>query len=120
MNDLSIEIVETPDGLVADIVGDVGVPQVDALQKHFLQLTARHPRLVILNCARMPFISSLGMGAFVALAKGIRLRGGRVMLAALQPPVLAVFRHARLQDVFELHATAEQALAAAQTTASAS
>jgi anti-anti-sigma factor len=113
-----MEIAERPHGLVAVIIGDIGVPGVDSLQKHFLQLTARHPRVVILDCGRMSFISSLGMGAFVALAKGIRLRGGRVMLAALQPPVLAAFRHARLHDVFDIHATADEALAAAQTTAS--
>ena len=115
-----MEIAERPNGLVAAIIGDISVPQVDALQKHLLQLTARHPRLVILDCGRMPFISSLGMGAFVAFAKGVRLRGGRVMLAALQEPVLAAFRHARLQSVFDIYATADEALAAAQTTASPS
>ncbi|MEJ6392930.1 STAS domain-containing protein [Gymnodinialimonas sp. 2305UL16-5] len=71
---------------------------------------------VILDLSNVEFIDSSGLGAVVAVYKG--LEAGRVMaLAGLQPPVQKVMTLTRMNAVFAIFPTLEGALAAAGPTA---
>jgi anti-sigma B factor antagonist len=67
---------------------------------------------VVLDLRRVDFVDSSGLGAIVGAMKQL---GGqaRLELASLTPNVAKVFRLTRMDTVFTIHASADQALRAA-------
>lgn len=73
------------------------------------RLTADADARVILDLGAVEFLDSSGLGALVAAMK--QLRGGRRLeLAALTPTVEKVFRLTRMDTVFIIHTTADEAV----------
>ncbi|MGH1458482.1 MAG: STAS domain-containing protein [Paracoccaceae bacterium] len=74
-------------------------------------LTTEGPARVVLDISAVEFIDSSGLGAIVASMK--QLGDKRALeLAGLSPTVEKVFRLTRMDTVFSLHKTAEEAVAA--------
>lgn len=69
------------------------------IQKH---LDAGQSRIII-DCRNMGFISSLGIGALVALQTKLKRRGGVVKLAAIFGPAMDVMRLVRLDLVLDIY-----------------
>lgn len=64
---------------------------------------------VILNLSRVDFIDSSGLGAIVAVMK--QMKGGQSLdLAGLTPAVDKVFRLTRMDTVFNLYETLDEAI----------
>ena len=66
---------------------------------------------VILDMSQVEFLDSSGLGAVVAVMK-LLTPAIQLELAGLTPIVAKVFRLTRMDQVFAIHATAEEALAA--------
>ncbi len=66
---------------------------------------------IVLDLSGMEWVDSSGVGALVSLAKQARARGGAVKAAGLQRQPMEVFRLLRLQLVFELCDSVEEAVA---------
>ncbi len=74
-------------------------------------LTTDGPMRVVLDISAVEFIDSSGLGAIVASMK--QLGDKRALgLAGLSPTVEKVFRLSRMDTVFSLHKTAQEAIAA--------
>jgi anti-anti-sigma factor len=73
-------------------------------------LTRPSPR-VVLDLRTVEFADSTFLGQLVSLRGALRARGGDLKLAVLQHPLLRVIRLMRLDRIFEIHPTAEAALA---------
>ncbi len=58
---------------------------------------------VIIDCTFLGFISSIGIGALVALQKRLRDRGGTVKLATIQGSTADVIKMVRLDKVLDIH-----------------
>lgn len=69
-------------------------------------------RSVLLDMAEVEFMSSSGLRALLLLRKELLASGGVLRLCALQPPVLEVFTITGFTQVFAIHRTREDALAA--------
>jgi len=95
--------------LIATISGDLGIHGSEKFERLTTGVAPRRG-LVVLNLAGVDTVSSLGLGVLVALQRGIRLHGGRVRLARVQPRVMESFQRARLDSVFENCATMEEAV----------
>src|SRR5689334_14746603 len=79
-------------------------PEFDrVIQEH---LAAGHAKIII-DCQRMGYISSLGIGSLVALQTRLRRKGGVVKLAAIQGPVMQVIRVVRLDKVLDIYGDLE-------------
>ncbi|MGC1505954.1 MAG: STAS domain-containing protein [Sulfitobacter sp.] len=66
---------------------------------------------VVLDLTQVGFIDSSGLGAIVATMKHLA-PNRRLILAGLTPPVEKVFRLTRMDSVFQIHLTLEEALRA--------
>ncbi len=113
MNSIKVDITQLPAGLVATLVGDGGITNVGPLELAFTRILAMKPALVVLDMAQFNFISSLGMGSFVALRRGVVMNGGTVKMAAVHPLVLDALKRARLDLLFEFYPTVEAAMGTA-------
>jgi anti-sigma B factor antagonist len=55
---------------------------------------------VVIDCSKLRYISSFGLGAMVRLHKRLADRGHRLTLAAVSPHLATQLRLVRLSDVF--------------------
>ena len=96
----------------------VGAPRIDAagaiqFKEAMRTETAKGDGRVILDLGAVDFIDSSGLGAIVAAMK--QLDGDRRLdLASLSPTVDKVFRLTRMDTVFRLYPTLDDALAVAE------
>jgi anti-sigma B factor antagonist len=70
---------------------------------------------IIIDCRRLGYLSSLGVGALVTLRTRLTRRGGDVKLASVQGAVMNFLRLMRLDKFFEIHGDLEFARRAFQT-----
>ena len=70
-------------------------------------------RFVLLDLARVTFLSSSGMRALLLVRKELLAHpGAELRLCALQPPVLEVFKLTGFLQLFQIHTTRAEALRA--------
>ncbi|MCD6303808.1 MAG: STAS domain-containing protein [Planctomycetes bacterium] len=69
------------------------------------------PRLV-LDFSTVGHMSSSALGMLITLHKHIREKKGQLRLCGIQPPIYEVFVITRLNEIFDISKTKEEALAA--------
>jgi anti-sigma B factor antagonist len=79
-----------------------------------LAVVAAREREIIVDLAGLEFIDSSGVAALVRVRKQARHAGGDLLLAAPSLQVLRLLALTSLIDVFSVHASVEQAAAAAE------
>jgi anti-anti-sigma factor len=65
---------------------------------------------LILNLSKVPYMDSSAVAVLVEALQKLRPNGGRVLLVALQPRVKGLLQIARLDSIFVLADTEQQAL----------
>ena len=70
---------------------------------------------ILLNLEHVEFIDSSGLGAVVSVMKHLG-KGRKMDLCALTPSVDKVFRLTRMDSIFAIYATREQAISDQQST----
>ena len=91
----------------------VGAPDLEAC---ILAIAARGNSRVVLDCARMTYISSGGLRAVLICAKTCRQLGGGLAVAALRPECRSVLEISGLLSFLDCHERVDAALAAPQRT----
>jgi anti-sigma B factor antagonist len=69
-------------------------------------LDAGHTKIII-DCRKMGYISSLGIGSLVALQTKLRRQGGEVKLAAIFGRAMEVMRLVHLDKMFDIYGDLE-------------
>ena len=67
---------------------------------------------LIVEFAKLDYISSVGLRVLMLAAKAARARNARIAAVALQPIVAEIFAISRFDSVFEMFASVHDALAA--------
>jgi anti-sigma B factor antagonist len=67
---------------------------------------------LVLDLGRLRFVDSSGLGAFISCLRKLNAKGGDLKLCGLSPAVRAVFELVRMHRVFDIHGTAQDAVAA--------
>lgn len=100
---------EEQNAVVVELSGRIALEEANALDAELRRLAARRPRprVVVIDLKRLEFISSIGLGVLVAFYK--TLRGVRIVLAAPQPLVRTLLRHANLHAIFTIVDTPAEA-----------
>lgn len=65
------------------------------------EVTAGRSRLVV-DCARLTYISSAGLGVFMSFIEEIRDSGGDIKICAVVPKVMQVFEILGFQSLFDI------------------
>ena len=68
-------------------------------------------RRFVVDFSRTGYIDSSGLGALVTISKQVREQGGDIRLAGLNEDLRALFELTKLDTLFAITDTAEQALA---------
>ena len=75
-------------------------------------VTNEKRNMLLLNFDSVEFMSSAALNKLISLNKKVKDAAGRLKLACLRPEIEEVFRITRLDRVFDLRKTQEDALAA--------
>ena len=91
------------DVFIVRITGEAQLREVDELDRQLRPLASLRPRLFLIDLADLTFISSLGLGIFVALQRGLTRNGSIVRFVSPQPSVRDVITRCRLDSVLKLY-----------------
>lgn len=72
------------------------------IEKTITPLLEHADKTIILDCGKMPFISSSGLRIFLKIRKEVAAKGGQMFLRNINPDVMQVFKMTKLDDVFEI------------------
>lgn len=107
--------------LATETLGDVAVASVpveelDAgnaaeFKRDIAPLLAEHTK-VVLDLSHVRFVDSSGLGAFISCLRQLHARGGDLKLSGMSKQVRAVFELVRMDRVFDILPTQEEAVRA--------
>ncbi|WP_425044413.1 STAS domain-containing protein [Primorskyibacter sp. S87] len=107
---MSLTSTETADSRIITVNADrIDAAMAIQFKEDMRNQTDGSPARVILDLSSVSFIDSSGLGAIVASMKQLG-EGRRLDLAGLTPMVEKVFRLTRMDTVFRLFATLNEAL----------
>lgn len=96
---------------VLDIKGELDAHTASELEAAFQKCVAdEHPRIIV-NGGDLQYISSAGLGVFMAYIEEVREQGGDIKIAALQPRVYNVFDLLGFPVLFDITTTEDEAVA---------
>ena len=95
---------------MVSVAGEASTDNLQPLEFALACLVARRVSLAVLDCSALTLISSLAMGMLVSLRRDLGRWQGCVKLACVGPPIEQALRATKLTDLFQVHATLEQAL----------
>ncbi|MGZ8216232.1 STAS domain-containing protein [Methylomagnum sp.] len=85
-----------------------------AFKEQVVGLINQGHKIIVLDLESVDFIDSSGLGAMVSCLKLVGVKG-RIALCHLAGPVLSMLQLTRMDKVFVIHPTTEQALEALRT-----
>ena len=97
--------------VVVDIVGDIDLNSSVRFQEALLALMDAKPQRIVVNLAGVPYMDSSGVASLVKLLSRARKSASALYLVNLRDRVRSVFEITRLDSVFEIRSTEEEALA---------
>lgn len=113
MASLSIQTDQPAEGVtIVRLSGDAGVGDLDKMEMQFNRIRAAKPRKVIIDLAGLVFIASIGMGSLVSLNTALARTQGKVVLSSVNQTVMTALQRARLDKVFHVVDTVDQAMQA--------
>lgn len=97
--------------VILDISGDIDLAHSPEMRKVLLgEIKGKHTLKLFLNLKNVRYIDSSGIASLVEGLKASRDNGSRLILFGLSPSVREVMELSRLQKIFEIYDTEEQAL----------
>ncbi len=97
--------------VVVDAVGDIDLNSSSLFQQELLLLMDKTPRRIVINLAGVPYMDSSGVASLVKLLSRTRKSESSLYLVRLNDRVRSVFEITRLDTVFNICGTEEEALA---------
>jgi len=93
------------------VTGEIDMATAPRLRQHVLTVTSRKPSGLVLDLDRVEFIDSTGLGVMVGAAKRMRVIEGGFRIVCSQQHLNELFKLTRLNEVFDLYESLEDALA---------
>lgn len=113
MPDLSIEVRDAGTVAVVLPAGFINAHTVRDFEGALEKLVAERRFLILLNCERLSYISSAGLGAIMGLIETVRENGGDILLSDLSENVFAIFDTLGFTQLYRVYKREDEALAAA-------
>ena len=97
------------DVVIFRIKGDIDAYSSPSLKDKIVKEIESGTKKLVLNLTNVDYIDSAGLGVLVALLKRIKKEQGVLRIAGLKPNILKIFQLTRLNQIFDIFNTEEQA-----------
>jgi len=98
---MNITITEEGNTVTATFDGRLDTVAAQEVSETIDKVLQQADRNIILDCEKMPFISSSGLRIFLKIRKEVAAKGGKMYLKNICPDVQQVFKMTNLNDIFE-------------------
>lgn len=98
------------DTVICAIKGEMTISSVEEISRTFDSLLAKKTRKVIINCKHMTYIDSSGLAGLLRFSQGLAAGQGVLLLCAVSPKILSLLAITKLDTVFRIFETEEEAL----------
>jgi anti-anti-sigma factor len=111
----NFELISAPrksgDSAIFDVRGEIDLHNSPEVRGAILDLLSKTMvKRLILNLSQVPYMDSSAIAVLVEALQKLRPTGGKVMLVDLQPRVKGLLQIARLDSIFTLADSEQQAL----------
>lgn len=96
--------------VIVEAAGEIDLRCSAAFQQALLEPLEKNPQRMIVDLAQVTYMDSSGVASLVKLLSRVRRGKIELKLASLTPRVRSVFEITRLDTVFEICATVQEAL----------
>ncbi|MDD4180732.1 MAG: STAS domain-containing protein [Victivallaceae bacterium] len=111
---MEINVYEKSGVMVIELSGRLDAEHAEKLRTEFLKLLEKYRNFAV-DCTKMEYLDSTGLGAMVFCMKSSNEYGGALRLANLTPKVQMIFEITRAYRVFDIYDNLDAAVAAFQT-----
>lgn len=111
--DLTLTTRQEPGHTVVVVGGEVDVYTAPKLREQLVDLVSTGNYHLVIDMEGVEFLDSTGLGVLVGGLKRVRAHDGSLRLVCTQERILKIFRITGLTKVFPVHASVDEALAAA-------
>jgi len=109
-DDMNVEIRTTTEATIVRPVGEIDLSRSPALRVHLREAQKSKPRLLIVDLGEVPYMDSSGVAILVEAMRVAQKNGSKLVLCDLQVKVRSIFEIARLDTVFTIKASSDEAL----------
>lgn len=99
---MEITITEAGNQIIATFDGRLDTVAAQQISETITPLLEHADQTIVLDCEKMPFISSSGLRIFLKIRKEVEAKGGKMLLKNICPDVMQVFKMTKLDGVFEI------------------
>ncbi len=99
---MNINITEEGNTIIAAFDGRLDTVAAQQIAETIEPLMQHADRNILLDCEKMPFISSSGLRIFLKIRKEVAAKGGKMYLKNVCPDVMQVFKMTKLDGIFEI------------------
>ena len=111
-NDVEVTSEQVNGSLILKPLGDIDLSRSPSLRLQLDQAQGSGPTKLIIDLAEVPYMDSSGVATLVEAMKAARAAGRKLVLCGMQERVKSIFEIARLDMVFTIVETREEALQA--------
>ncbi|MEI2417112.1 STAS domain-containing protein [Orrella sp. JC864] len=108
---MSLATEKSADVLVVMPEGQIHSANATGIEAELMAQVDKGERKMVMDLARLEFISSAGLRVLLVLAKRLKQEGGALVLCGLSPQVREVFEISGFLAILTATATREEALA---------
>ncbi|MBV8496980.1 MAG: STAS domain-containing protein [Gammaproteobacteria bacterium] len=113
---MKMEIADRADGLVnVTLTGRLDTPAVQRVEPDLVASLVPRGARAIVDLSRLEFVGSTGMRMFIAIARDLARKNGKLVLYSPQPWVNVMFTTAALQSIVSVCPDVASAAVAART-----
>lgn len=110
--DVQVSTRDVGERTVVHVEGEIDVSSADRLREMVGVLVSDGRTDLVVDLSDVRFMDSTGLGLLVGVLKRVRTAGGRLVLVVATDKLRKVFDLTGLTQVFTIHGTVDEALAA--------
>ena len=110
--EIQVESETVGDALVARPVGEIDLSRAPSLRLKLAELQKQRPAKLIIDLEQVPYMDSSGVATLVEAMQTARRANTKLVLCAMQEKVRSIFEIARLDMVFTIVVSQEEAVTA--------
>ena len=111
-NALEVEVEQVDGATVVRLRGEVDLNVSPVLRSRLKELTYAKRPVIVVDMSGVPYIDSSGVATLVECLQSVSRYDGQLHLVALTQRAMSVFEISRLNTVFSIHGSLEEALGA--------
>ncbi|MDI3517400.1 MAG: anti-sigma factor antagonist [Thermotogota bacterium] len=110
MDRLGISVVESEGKDIVKVNGDIDAYSTGELKKFMTDLISRTEKsTLVIDMSNVPYVDSAGLGMLVSILRESKSAGKSLVLASMKPNVKRIFELTRLDKVFTITDTVQEA-----------